>query len=186
MGSFGRFFGAGVAAAASLVFGPAHADQTDPALDDLFVALRAGDGIAAEETVGRILEIWAKSQSDTVNLLYERAFASATAGEYALALALSDHVVGLAPNFAQGYALRGVVKVRLGDIDGAESDFVKTLALEPRQFEAGVALADLQIAGGRPREAFKSIQDALRWNPHDRGALDRARSLRDILSRQDT
>ncbi|MBY0422615.1 MAG: tetratricopeptide repeat protein [Parvularculaceae bacterium] len=164
----------------------ARADQTDPLLDDLFATLRASDGVAAGETVGRILDVWSKSQSDTVNLLDERAFASATDGDYPLALALSDHVVGLAPHFAQGYALRGVVKARLGDAEGAEKDFRKTLLLEPRQFEASVALADLLLASGRTRDAFQLLQDALKWNPHDRTALDRARAVRDLLARQDT
>lgn len=173
-------------ALALVLSAPARADQTDAALDGLFDALRAGDSIAAEETAARIRNIWAHSQSDTANLLYDRAFASAAAGRHDIALALCDHVVGLAPSFAQGYALRGTVKNALGDADGAALDFEKALALEPRQFEVRSSLAELLLAAGRKREAYDMTQEALRWNPHDAEALDRARLLRDILSRQDT
>jgi tetratricopeptide (TPR) repeat protein len=165
---------------------PAAADQTDPALGGLFETLRSGDAIAAEETAARIRDIWSVSQSDTVNLLYERAFTSAAAGRYELALALCDHVVGLAPNFAQGYALRGVVKNALRDPEGAALDFEKTLALEPRQFEARSALAELLLSAGKTREAYDMLQEALKWNPHDADALERARRLRESLARQDT
>ncbi len=173
-------------ALALLTSGPAFADQTDPALDGLFETLRTGDSIAAEETAARIREIWARSQSDTANLLYDRAFASAAAGRYDLALALSDHIVGLAPSFAQAYALRGVVKSALCDADGAALDFEKTLSLEPRQFEARAALAEILLAAGKTREAYAALQEALKWNPHDAETLERARRLREILARQDT
>ena len=171
---------------AGLFCGSAQADQTDARLDGLFDQLRRSDSVAADEIVGRILDIWSKPQSPTAGLLYDRAFTSASAGDYPLALELSDHIVGLAPSFAQGYALRGVIRARLGDADGAVADFQKTLSLEPRQFEARSALAEILAATGRHREAYDALQDALKWNPHDPAALQRARSLRDLLARQDT
>lgn len=169
-----------------LLTSAAHADQTDARLPGLFDDLRRSDAVAADEIVGRILDIWSRSQSETADLLYERAFSSATAGDYPLALALCDHVVGLAPSFAQGYALRGVVRARLGDVEGAAADFQDTLRLEPRQFEARVALAEILSAQGRHREAYDALQDALKWNPHDQAALNKARALRELLARQDT
>lgn len=164
----------------------ARADQTDPQLTQLFDDLRQGDSVAAGDTVARIEEIWATSSSETATLLYDRAFTSATDGDLDLALALCDHVVGLAPHFAQGYALRGFVRLRLGRRDEARADLEETLALEPRQFEARVALSDLLSSAGKPRDAYDMLQEALKWNPHDEEALKRARSLRDTLARQDT
>ena len=90
---------------------PAAADQTDPRLDALFEELRVGDAHRAEENTARIIDIWSDSQSDTVDLLYERANLAANNGAFDLSLALLDHVTGLAPNFAQGYALRGTVRL---------------------------------------------------------------------------
>ena len=127
---------------------PAWADQTDPRLDQLFEELRVGDARRAEENTARIIEIWSDSQSDTVDLLYERANLAANNGAFDLSLALLDHIVGLAPNFAQGYALRGSVRLASEDRAGAIEDFSRVLELEPRQFEVRTTLADLLLAGG--------------------------------------
>jgi tetratricopeptide (TPR) repeat protein len=164
---------------------PVGADQTDPRLDVLFEELRTGDAIDAEETVGRILDIWARAQSDTVNLLYARALLSADEGAFDLALALLDHIVGLAPNFAQGYALRGAVQLSRGEPGEAIADFGKVLELEPRQFEVRIALAEILLNNGEKRDAYEMFQKALEWNPHDEHATMRARTLRRTLDGQE-
>jgi tetratricopeptide (TPR) repeat protein len=164
---------------------PVMADQTDPRLDTLFEELRTGDAYSAEETTQRILDIWADSQSDTVDLLYQRAVASADGGDYDLALALLDHVVGLAPHFSEGYATRGAIRLREEDQDGAISDFSKALELEPRQFEVRIELAEILLGNNAKREAYDMFQKALEWNPHDDHARRRARALRRELDGQE-
>ena len=163
----------------------ASADQTDPRLDLLFEELRGGAAVKAEENIARIIEIWSDAQSDTVDLLYERAEQSAEVGENALALALLDHVVGLAPNFAQGYALRGAVKIHADDRAGAIEDFSKVLELEPRHFDVRIMLAQILLASGAKREAYDMFQKALEWNPHDEDVRRRARALRRELDGQE-
>jgi len=167
------------------VSGAAHADQTDPRLDLLFKELRTGEAVRAEENVARILDIWSDAQSDTVDLLFARAQESIGRGNADLALALLDHVVGLAPSFAQGYALRGVVRSRLDDNAGAIEDFSKVLELEPRQFEIRINLAQMLLASGAKREAYEMYQKALEWNPHDEHARREARALRAELDGQE-
>lgn len=170
---------------AALWVGAAFADQTDPRLDKLFLELRTGEAVSAEENVDRIIEIWSDSQSDTVDLLFVRATASAEASEVELAVALLDHVVGLAPHFAQGFALRGALRLRLDDLAGAMSDFSAAIRLEPRQFDVLIALAQILEANGDKRQAYETYQDALEWNPHDEHALRRAKALRDDLAGQE-
>ena len=165
--------------------GSTLADQTDSRLDALFAELRSGDAMSAEETTGRILAIWADSQSDTVDILYERALTSFEAGEGDLALTLLDHVVGLAPHFAQGYALRGVVRQAAGDHAGAASDYSEAVDLEPRQFEVRIALAEMLLGAGEKQDAYDMFQKALEWNPHDEHALRRAKALREEIAGQE-
>lgn len=166
-------------------FSGASADQTDPRLDSLFAELRTGDAYSAEETTGRIVEIWSDSQSDTVDLLFARAEESAAGGEFDLAVALLDHVVGLAPHFAQGYAMRGMIRLSQDDQEGAIADFSQVLDLEPRQFEVRMALAEILLANKAKRDAYDMYQKALEWNPHDEHARRRARSLRRELDGQE-
>lgn len=163
----------------------AMADQTDPRLDGLFEELRTGEAIDSELTAARITEIWAQPQSQTVKILYDRAKASADAREYDLAKTLLDHAIGLSPNFAQSFALRGIVRLALKEEDEALDDFSKVLALEPRHFEVYVAIAELLLARREKEEAYAQLQKALEWNPHHEFARDRARALLREISSQE-
>ncbi len=164
---------------------PAAADQTDPRLDGLFEELRVGEALRPEDNVARIMEIWADAESDTVDILYARAQLSANNGAFDLSGALLDHIVGLAPNFAQGYALRGAVRLAQEDRAGAIEDFSKVLELEPRQFEVRTTLAEILLAAGETRDAYEMFQKVLEWNPHNEHARDRARNLRRDLDGQE-
>lgn len=165
--------------------GPAAADQTDPRLDLLFAELRTGEATRSEENVARIIEIWSDAPSDTVDLLYARAEAMIAADNPELAGALLDHVIGLAPHFAQGYALRGALRLNQEDQPGAIDDFSRVLELEPRQFEVRTALANILLANGAKRDAYEMFQKVLEWNPHDETVARRARALRRELDGQE-
>ena len=164
---------------------PAAADQTDERLDLLFEELRTGDAVRAEENVARIIDIWSDAQSDTVDLLFARAEASADEGADDLAIALLDHVVGLAPHFAQGYALRGRVRLSIGETSSAIDDFSRALELEPRHFQVRTILAGILYASDEKREAYDMYQQVLEWNPHDEEVRRRARALRRDLDGQE-
>lgn len=163
----------------------AAADQTDPRLDLLFEELRSGDAVRAEENVQRIIDIWSDASSDTVDLLYARAEVSVDNGAFDLASALLGHVIGLAPNFAQGYALRGAVRLSQDDRKGAIEDFSKAIELEPRHFEVRMMLAGVLYAADEKRDAYEMYQKVLEWNPHDERAIQRARALRRELDGQE-
>lgn len=163
----------------------AAADQTDPRLDLLFEELRTGDAVRAEENVARILDIWADADSDTIDLLYSRAVATSAQGNHDLALMLLDHVVGMSPSFAQGYALRGDVRLASGDRAGAIRDYSKVLELEPRHFEVRAILGGLYLASGDKRFAYEMYQGFLEWNPHDENVRRATRALRRELDGQE-
>ncbi len=156
----------------------AHADQTDERLDGLFEELRTGGALNAETNADRILEIWADSKSDTLDIVYERALMMYHAGKYRQAGVLLAYVRALSPNFMQGYALSGFVKLSIDDRAGALSDFSRALELEPRQFEVRKALVQMLLAADEKRDAYEMIQLALEWNPHDENLRGLARKLR--------
>lgn len=164
---------------------PARADQTDARLDALFEQLRTGDGAGAEALASEIDQIWTDAQSDTVDLLIARALGGLAAHQYDLAEALLDHAVGLSPSFAQGFALRGAARSAREDQAGAIADFSRAIELEPRHFEARIALAEIILAGGDVRGAYDMLQKALEWNPHEKHARERARALRQKLDGQE-
>lgn len=165
--------------------GPAFADQTDERLDALFEQLRTGDGADVEAVSAEIDAIWTDSASDTVDLLVERALGALEARQFDLAEALLDHVIGLSPHFAQGYALRGASRSASEDPAGAIADFTRAIELEPRHFEARIAIAEIMLSGGDARGAYDMLQKALEWNPHESHARERARALRQKLDGQE-
>ncbi len=163
----------------------ALADQTDSRLDGLFEELRTGDGRDSEAVINQIQTIWADAQSDTVDVLYQRANTAADSGHFDLAEALLDHAVGLAPSFAQAYALRGAIRLQTDDAPGAIADFSHAVELETRQFDARIALSEIMLASGDKRGAYDMLQEALQWNPHEEHARERAKKLRDDLNGQE-
>ena len=172
-------------AALGTTLSSASADQTHAELPELFEKLRRASPEDAEMLAARITAIWSDSASDTVDLLYARAAMSVDAGDWILAGALLDHALGLAPSFAQGYALRAVVRLRDENPEGASEDLYRALELEPRHFEARIALAEMLIASQRKEEAYDELQRALTWNPHAERALNLARRLRRELDGQE-
>ena len=165
--------------------GIAHADQTDPRLDELFDELRTGRAVNVDANVGRIQEIWADAASDTTDLLYLRALDRYNEGDYDTALQLLVYIHSLSPNFMQGYALSGYVRLSIGDQAAALSDFSRVLELEPRHFEVRSTLANLLMAAGETRDAFEMVQSALEWNPHDPDLQRLATQLREDITGQD-
>jgi len=167
-----------VACLALMVAGIANADQTDPRLDALFAELRTGGAINAEANAQRIQEIWADSQSDTVDLIYLRALERYNSGDFESSLKLLNYVRALSPNFMQGYALSGFVNLAIDNQPAALSDFSRALELEPRQFEVRKALGSLLLAAGADRDAYEMLQKGLAWNPFDDDMRAMARKLR--------
>jgi len=165
--------------------GPAAADQTDPRLDRLFEELRRAPALDAPAIEMEIARIWTDSDSDTIDILMERAAISAEAQDWALVESLMDHAVGLSPSFAEAYVFRGLARLKAGDAGAAGEDFYRAIDLEPRHYGARVALSDLLAGGGEIREAYRMAQEALSWNPHHEGALTRSRRLRRQMDGQE-
>lgn len=145
---------------------PALADQTDPGLDQLFADLAKGHQREASATVERIEELWAEAESPSVALIYDRAEQALAAGQTGLSEELAGHVTRLAPSFAQGFMLQGVIFEELGKTGKAAEAYRQCLELEPRHFFAAAALADIHFEAERYEAALKLYQQALKWNPH--------------------
>ena len=145
---------------------PTHAALRAEALDSLFKRLAAAhdpdeaDGIAAA-----IQHVWSQSDSDTANLLMDRALAAQQSGHLPLALALLDKVVSLQPDWIEGWNKRAGTRLLGGDLAGATEDYQRVLKLEPRQFTALVALGFILEKQGLDRRALESFRKALTLNP---------------------
>lgn len=169
------------AAAFALALLPAHADQKDKRLDDLFGALaKATKPELAQPIELEIWKIWIESDSPTTELLYARGAGMIEAGDLDLALRLLDTVVLLDPTYAEGWNMRATLHVLREEYPAAIADTQKALELEPRHFMALAGLGELLQGLGDDKGALKAYEAALAINP----SMESARKQADILRRK--
>lgn len=172
-------FRAVLAAAFALALLPAHADQKDKRLDDLFAALAKTDKPELAEPIEtEIWKIWLESDSPTTELLYTRAVGMIDASDLDLALKLLDTVVLLDPGFAEGWNLRATLHAMREEYPAAIADTQKALELEPRQWMALTGLGELLQGLGDDKGALAAYDAALKINPSLEDAKQQAKTLR--------
>ncbi|MCW5729799.1 MAG: tetratricopeptide repeat protein [Alphaproteobacteria bacterium] len=87
-------------------------------------------------------------QPDHVDLLIDRARASAALGRFVEALPDLDRAVGLDPRRADAYAYRASARRQSGDAAGALADAETALKIDPREIEALLERGILRAAKG--------------------------------------
>jgi tetratricopeptide (TPR) repeat protein len=131
-------------------------------LDRLFDRLRnAGDPGDAQRIAATIARVWLQSDSDTANLLMQRAMVSMQAQQYPLALSLFDKLVALEPDWAEAWNRRATTRFLTGDTDGAMADIDRVIKLEPRHFGALAGMGMILQGAGLEKSALDIFKKAL-------------------------
>jgi tetratricopeptide (TPR) repeat protein len=137
-------------------------------LDTLFERLRqASDPEAAQRIADSIERLWLQSQSDTANLLMQRAAASVMARQYPLALSLLDRLVALEPDWAEAWNQRATTRFLNGDADGAMADIDRVIKLEPRHFGALSGMGMILQGAGLNKSALQIFNQVLAIYPRE-------------------
>jgi len=152
-------------------------------LDDLFIRLRfAATGDEARGIELAIMRLWASSGRPEVDLLMLRGMEMAHGGDLDGALSTFDHVVDLAPSFAEGYNQRALVHAMRDEYAEALTDLRQVLLIEPRQFSALAGLGRIFLLYDRQEAALRAFEAALELDPHLDAIRDEAERLRDQLA----
>jgi len=145
---------------------PAPEAMRKQMLDALFVGLRnAGDPGDAQRIAASIERVWLQSDSDTANLLMQRATVSMQARQYPLALLLFDKLVALEPDWAEAWNQRATTRFLAGDRDGAMADINQVMKLEPRHFGALAGMGMILQGAGLDKSALEIFKKALAIYP---------------------
>ncbi len=145
---------------------PAPEAARKQTLDELFDHLRnAGDARDAQRIAASIASVWLQSDSDTANLLMQRAMVSTQAGQYPLALSLFNKLVALEPGWAEAWNQRATTRFLAGDADGAMTDINRAIKLEPRHFGALVGMGMILQGEGLDKSALEIFNKALAIYP---------------------
>jgi tetratricopeptide (TPR) repeat protein len=152
------------AAAPAKTLTPAQAQAK--ATDELAERLQtATDSSEAEAIMGLLRQAFAASTSDTSALIATRAATAEKAGAPALALMLLDRLVAIDPAWSEGFVDRAQLRLVDGDAAGARADFEAALRLEPRRFDALMALGALKEEAGDRKGALDAYRRALALAP---------------------
>lgn len=150
---------------------PKPAPQT---LDDLFTRLAASKDEREAQGVARLIERrWARSGSDTADLLMTRAGDAIQAKDHALAIELLDRVLALEPGWAEAWYRRANAFYLADDPAAALADLRQVVAREPRHFGAWAGLGHILMSLDDKRGAVQAYRRALALHPH----LERVKSL---------
>lgn len=150
---------------------PQTAEEKSKVLSDLYAHLAtSADEQAAKPIAETIERLWLYSGSDTISLLMQRSAAALKAKNTDLALKLLDHVVALAPDYAEGFNRRAYILFTQNKLEAAVGDLRRALALEPNHFKALDGLYQIWREHGDKRAALRVIKQLVEVHPHWPGA----------------
>lgn len=147
---------------------PAYAQESR--LDELYQQLLEADPETYSRVEGQIMTEWEKSGSPAMDLLLRRGKDALEDGAPELAVEHFSALVDHAPEFAEGYYGRASSYYQLGLIGPALADIRRTLALNPRHFEAMRGLANIMQELERSEDALELYELILTINPHSEEA----------------
>jgi len=163
----------------------AEAPSPGEGLDALFARLAATkDADEAAGIVAAIDRLHLQSGSDTADLLMARAMATMEGGNYPVSLALLDAIVGLQPEWAEGWNKRATARYLAGDAKGSMADIAQTLAREPRHLGALAGMGMILEDAGRREEALRAYERALSIAPQWRPISEAAARVKAALAGQ--
>ncbi|HVY14670.1 MAG TPA: tetratricopeptide repeat protein [Rhodopila sp.] len=156
---------------------PASGTKAD--IDALLNALKTAPN---EETAAlledRLQRLWLRSGSAVATLLMNRGLRSVKAEQYDDAITCFTDAITLKPDYAEAFRQRALARYKTGDTPGAVADLGEAVKLEPRDFLAYHAMADIAQARNDWKAAYLAWQKVLEIDPKTEGADERLRELK--------
>ena len=143
-----------------------RAAERDLRLSELFIRLKAEDNaddanLIAEE----IWVLWLDSGSASINLLLRRGSDAQTKGDHDKARRLFNHVIDLAPDYAEGWARSARLALEDKEYSRALNESITALNLEPRHFYVLWTMGNIFEHLGRQDEALEAYREAAKLYP---------------------
>ena len=158
------------------------ADQQDPRLGELFVALsEAPDSEAALEVESAIWQIWLDGGDSALNQLMAQGIAAMNANRFRDAAGRFTELILAAPAFAEAWNKRATVYYLMDRLEDSVRDIERTLALEPRHFGAISGMGLIFLQRRDEAGALDAFEKVLEIHPHGRGARFHVERLRERL-----
>jgi tetratricopeptide (TPR) repeat protein len=136
------------------------------ALDKLFERLAAAKTPEEAKGIANLIQRrWARSGSDTADLLMSRAQQALKAREFPLAIELLDRVIAIEPDWAEAWNQRANALFLQGDSIRSMLDIGEALKREPRHYGAMMGLGMILRQQGDDKRAMVAYRKALAVYP---------------------
>ena len=161
------------------------ADQQDPRLGELFVALaEAPDQATALPIEVTIWQIWLDGGDAKLNEIMVQGIEAMSATRYLDAAERFTDLILAAPAFAEAWNKRATVYYLMDRHEDSVRDIERTLALEPRHFGAISGMGLIFLERRDEEGALDAFEKVLEIHPHARGARFHVERLRERLQRK--
>jgi tetratricopeptide (TPR) repeat protein len=145
---------------------PAPPRSPAATLDRLFERLAAAKDEAEAKGIANLIQRrWARSGSDTADLLMSRAQTALRGKQTEIAIELLDRVVSLEPNWAEAWNQRANALFLAGDPIRSLLDIGEALKREPRHFGAMMGMGTILRQQGDDKRAMVAFRKALEIYP---------------------
>jgi tetratricopeptide (TPR) repeat protein len=153
--------------------------------DQLFERLATASTPEEAKGIANLIQRrWARSGSDTADLLMSRAQEALKAGEVALGVEILDRLIAIEPDWAEGWNQRANAFFVLQDPVRSMLDIGEALKREPRHFGALGGLGIILRQQGNDKLALQAYRRVLTLYPQMEGVKEQVESLaRDIDGR---
>jgi tetratricopeptide (TPR) repeat protein len=154
--------------------------------DQLFERLAAAKTPEEAKGVASLIQRrWARSGSDTADLLMSRAQTALKANEHALAIEILDRLIVIEPNWAETWNQRANAFFLMEDPLRALIDISEVLKREPRHFGALAGLASIMRQQGNEKLALEAYRKAYVLYPQMDGLKEQVEGLARRLDGRD-
>lgn len=132
-------------------------------------ALRDADKDTRDNAEQALWRIWARSGDAAVDRLYAKGVEEMAAGELQQAIATFTRVIGLAPDFAEGWNKRATLYFLVGDLRKSLADCDEVIKRNPHHFGALAGYAQIYARLEYYDRALAYSRRALEVNPNMEG-----------------
>jgi tetratricopeptide (TPR) repeat protein len=137
---------------------------------EALAVLRADDPVRAANAAAALWQMWHQSGRPHLDALLREGIEAMEAQRLVEADGLFSRLIGIAPEFAEGWNKRATVRYLAKDYAGAIADCRETLARNPNHFGALSGQALCHLALDEYGEAAALCRRALAVHPHLDGA----------------
>jgi tetratricopeptide (TPR) repeat protein len=140
-------------------------------------ALRDSDEVVRRLAQDALWSIWFRADTPENNRALQEVVLLIGRGQLSRAETLANHLIAVAPNFAEAYNQRAILHFDQGRFAESARDCQHVLMRNPYHFGAISGLAQCQLRLDRPADALKTLRRALKLQPYSDGLRENVKLL---------